>query len=188
VAGGGQGGFGVGEFDQACFPSGFQAAGHETVLRFAGGVRAFGAFGGVAGAFDAQLDGAQRAGPAVGDLAGGGQGQGEVFGGDRGEQLGGDHVVDGGGAYRVAVGGGHVVGAGSGAFVVGLPAGVTGTHRPPARTTNHDALTQCGTFPRWAGTGVGGVAGELGLVSQEARPADVAPVVVLDAYRPLGPG
>src|ERR1019366_3132701 len=138
VAGGGQGRFGVGEFDQACFPPGFQAAGPETILRFAGCVSACGSLRGVAGAFDRYLDGAQRAGSAVGDLAGGGQGQRELFGGDRGEQRGGDRVVDGGGAYRATVGGGYVVGAGSGAFVVGLPAGVAGTHRPSTRTTDHD--------------------------------------------------
>jgi hypothetical protein len=101
-----QGGFSVGELAEPCFPPGFEGAGDETVLRFAGQECPFGAVGLVAGAFGGEFGGAGDALAAGGDLAGGCDGQRELLWRDGGEQRLGDGVVDGGGAGVLAVRGG----------------------------------------------------------------------------------
>jgi hypothetical protein len=74
-------------------------------------VRAFGAVGGVAGAFHGQFGGAQGSGASYGHLVRGGQRQGEVIRADRGQQRVGDRVVHGRRTHRSAVRGGRMVGA-----------------------------------------------------------------------------
>jgi hypothetical protein len=95
--GGGQRGLGIGEFDQAGLPAGFQAAGDQTVLRFTGGVRPLRPFGGIPGAFHAQLGRATRSGTPRGDLVRGGQRQRDLVRADRRGQRCCDRVVHGAG-------------------------------------------------------------------------------------------
>ena len=64
---------GLGEGGEFGLPPGFQAAGHQPVVRFDRVEGAFGAVGLVAGAFDGELGGPADPLMPVGDLVGGGQ-------------------------------------------------------------------------------------------------------------------
>ena len=135
---GGQGGLGAGQLGEPCFPAGFEGAGDEAVLRFAGEECPLGAVGLVAGPLSSELGGAGGALAAGRDLAGGGDGQLEPSGFDGGEQGPGDGVVDGGGACVLAARGGLPVGAGA-AGVLGASVVVVHAHVPAAAAVD-DAL------------------------------------------------
>jgi len=146
----------------------------------------FGAGGFVADPFDGQLGGPAATGPAVGDLVGGGQRQGDLVGVEGGEQPFGDGVVDGGGGDRPAGGRGHLVGARRRTLVGGVTvAVVAGGHRPPARPAGDDSLAQGVALAGRAGAGVGQVGGQAGTVGQVVVPADVAGMVIVDHDWPL---
>jgi hypothetical protein len=102
----------------------------------------FGAVGVVAGAFDGQLGGAAGAVPASGDLVGGGEGEGDLFGVQGGEEPVGDRVVDGVGADGAAGRGGLLVFAGVAFVGASAVAVVAGRHRPPAAAAADDALAE----------------------------------------------
>ena len=114
--------FGLGERREALLPAGFEAASDEAVLRFAGVEGPLGPLGFVAGSLHGQLGGPAASSPAVGDLVGGGQGQGDLFGVERLEEPFGHRLVHGGGADRPAGRGGHLVGPPGGALVGGVSA------------------------------------------------------------------
>ena len=95
----GQGCVGFGQFSQRGLPSGFQAAGDETVFRFAGQECPLGPSGRVLGAFDGQFSGPHRSAASCGDLFGRGQRQGQLFRFNCGQQRLSDLGVDGVGAH-----------------------------------------------------------------------------------------
>jgi hypothetical protein len=136
---GGPGGFCLGEFGEPGFPPGFQGPGDEPVFRLAGQEGAFGPVSVVAGALGGQLGGPGGPLAAGGDLAGGGDGQLQLGGGDRGVQRPGDGGVDGGGAGVLAASGGLPVRAGP-AGVVGAAVVVVADAHVPAAAAVDDAL------------------------------------------------
>ena len=181
---------GLGEGGQTLLPAGFEVAGDQPVLRFAGVEGPLGPVGFVAGPFHGQLGGPAAAGPAVGDLVGGGQRQRDLVGVEGVQEPFGHGVVDGGGGDRPAGGRRHLVGAGGRALVGGVAvAVVAGGHRPPAGAAADDPLTQGVALARRAGAGVGRCwRPKPGPVGQVVVPADVAGVVVVDDHRPLVAG
>ena len=184
---GGQGGLGFGQLGEARFPAGFQAAGHEPVLRLAGAEGALGPVGLVAGPLDGEFSGAGGPLAAVGDLPGGGDGQLQFCGRDRGEQRPGHGGVDGGSAGVLAAGGGLAVRAGP-AGVVGAAVVVVADAHVPAAAAVDDALAQRAAFAGRAGAAAGLVGGHLGLDGQVVLPGDVSLVVIADQHLPLVAG
>ena len=81
-----------------------------------------------------------------------------------------------------------MVGPGVTALIPRQPVLVADLHAAPAGAAKHNALTQRAAFPRWAGSGVGAVGDQLGLVSQVLLETDVAGVVILDQDFPLVAG
>ena len=77
---------GLGEGGEFGLPPGFQAAGHQPVVRFDRVEGAFGAVGLVAGAFDGELGGPADPLMPVGDLVGGGQRERDLVGVQRFQQ------------------------------------------------------------------------------------------------------
>jgi len=171
---GGEGGLGLGGVGKGGFPPGFQGAGDEPVFRFSGQEGALGAAGGVAGALGGQLGSPQGPVVAGGDLAGGGQRERDLGGGDRGEQGVSDGGVDGVGPYGAALGGDDVVAVGLGAGVAGMPALVLNAHALPAAAAVDDALAQGGALAGRAGAGAAAVGGQFLLVGLVVVPGDVS--------------
>ena len=153
------------------FPPSLQSPCDQTVFRFDGVEGAVGAVGLVAGAFDGEFGGAAEPVVPVGDRVGGGQRERDLVWVQRGQQPVGDRVVDGGRGDRAAGRAWWPVGAAGALVGRALVAVVVGAHRFAAGSAGDDALAQRGSLPRWAGAGVGAVAGQGRLVGQVLRPS-----------------
>src|SRR5712691_9887274 len=147
VLGGLQGLPGVGERGEPGFPPGFQGAGDQPVLRLNLAEGPLSAVGLIPGAFDGQLGCAAGPLALAGHLAGGGERERDLLGGEGLQQHAGDGVVD-----RVrgdaAAAGGFLAAAAGVAFVAGPPvAVVAGCNRAAAAAADDDPLAQRGALP-----------------------------------------
>jgi hypothetical protein len=147
---------------------------------------AFGAGGVVAGAFDAQFDGAGRASGAVGDGIGGRQGKRDLVGRDGGQQPLGDRPLDQF-AHHAATGRRVDLVAAAVSAVIARPGGaVVGGHRAPAAAAADEALQQRAAGPGRTRALAGVVGRQPLLVAHELLPADVAGVELTTPHRSRG--
>ena len=186
--GGLQGLLGVGERGEPGFPAGFQGAGDQPVLRLDLAEGPLGAVGLIAGALDGQLGCPACPLVLAGHLAGCGERERDLLGGEGLQQHGGDGVVDRVRGDAAAAGGFLAVAVGV-AFVAGpVIAVVVGGHRPAAAAADDDPLAQRRALPHRPAAAPGVVGGQPRLDRQVLLPGDVAGVMILDHDRPLRAG